>query len=227
MSKSRDLVAYIRVSTSRQGRSGLGLEAQRDAIARFARDEGYTVLEEFMEVETGKGSDALSRRPRLAETLAVARRRKCSVVVSKLDRLGRDVHFISGLMAHKVPFIVTELGADVDPFMLHLWAAIDEKELKVISKRTRDALAAAKARGVVLGGPNLDEARAASAAVIRANADRQASNVLPVIKAIQKAGARTLREVAEALNARGVMTARGGRWHATSVKNVLDRTSAA
>jgi DNA invertase Pin-like site-specific DNA recombinase len=203
------------------------LEAQRGAIERFAREECCTVVAELKEVETGKGSDALSRRPKLAEALAAARKHRCSVVVSKLDRLGRDVHFISGLMAHKVPFIVTELGADVDPFMLHLWAAIDEKELKVISKRTKDALAAAKARGVVLGGPKLDEARQASSAAIRASADKHASNVLPVIQAIQKAGARTLREVAEALNARGVMTARGGRWHATSVKNILDRTAKA
>lgn len=219
-------VAYIRVSTSRQGRSGLGLDAQREAIARFARDEGYAVISEFMEVETGKGADALARRPKLAEALSAARKHKCAVVVSKLDRLGRDVHFISGLMSHKVPFVVSELGLDVDPFMLHLWAAIDEKELKVISKRTRDALAAAKARGVALGGPRLNEARAAAIQSIRANANRHADNVLPIIRSIQRAGGKSLTAVAEALNARGISTARGGAWHATTVRNMLARASA-
>lgn len=222
MSK-RALISYVRVSTARQGRSGLGMEAQREAISRFAASEGYEVLEEFMEVETGKGSDALSRRPKLAEALAVARRKKCAVVVSKLDRLGRDVHFISGLMAHGIQFIVTELGTNVDPFMLHLWAAIDEKELKVIQKRTKDALAAAKARGVVLGGPRLDEARIIGHQVIKENADQHAAKVLSVIQTVQRAGAKTLREIAAALNDKGVQTRRGGQWHASSVRNVLER----
>ena len=225
MSILEPLVSYTRVSTSRQGRSGLGLEAQREAIARFAAAEGCEVVSEFIEVETGKGSDALSRRPKLAQALAAARKLKCKVVVSKLDRLGRDVHFISGLMSQKVPFVVTELGADVDPFMLHLWAAIDEKEVKVISKRTKDALAAAKAGGKVLGNPDIDEARALAVSSIKANADRHAQNIRPIIEAIQKAGATTLREIADALNVRGVQTARGGQWHATSVKNLLDRTA--
>ena len=226
MRPSEPFISYLRVSTSRQGRSGLGLEAQREAIARFAASEGFEVAQEFVEVETGKGSDALSRRPKLAQALATARKLKCKVVVSKLDRLGRDVHFISGLMAQKVPFVVTELGTDVDPFMLHLWAAIDEKEVKVISKRTKDALAAAKASGKALGNPNIAEAREVAVSSIKANADRHAANVLPIVKAIQKAGATTLREIAEALNVRGVQTARGGQWHATSVKNLLDRSAA-
>src|SRR3954470_21337774 len=116
-------VAYIRVSTTRQGRSGLGIEAQRDAIVRFCRTEGYEVEAEHIEVETGKGADALDRRPQLAGALARARRLKCPVVVAKLDRLSRDVHFISGLMVQRVPFIVAELGAGVDPFLLHIYAA--------------------------------------------------------------------------------------------------------
>src|SRR4051812_23009334 len=102
---AQSLVAYVRVSTSRQGRSGLGMEAQRENIARFAKAEGYEVVAEFLEVETGKGADALDRRPQLKSALNAARRQKCSVVVAKLDRLSRDVHFISGLMAEKVPFI--------------------------------------------------------------------------------------------------------------------------
>src|SRR5277367_5748231 len=155
---SKLLVAYFRVSTREQGRSGLGIDAQRAAVARFGAAEGYEVVGEFVEIETGKGADAIERRPQLAAALAEGRRRgKCAVAVSKLDRLSRDVHFISGLMAHRVPFVVAELGADVEPFMLHLHA---ERERKVISERTIAALAAAKARGQALGNPKLAEARA-------------------------------------------------------------------
>jgi DNA invertase Pin-like site-specific DNA recombinase len=220
---SRPIIAYYRVSTARQGRSGLGLEAQRDALHRFAATEGFDVAREFVEVETGKGSDALDRRPQLAHALAHARKRKCSVVVAKLDRLSRDVHFISGLMAERVQFIVAELGADVDPFILHLFAALAEKERAMIATRTRDALRRAKARGVKLGGPKLAHARKEAVKAIEANADRHAANVLPIIREIQRAGARSLRAIAEALNARGVPTARGGRWQAMTVSNVLAR----
>ena len=111
-------ISYYRVSTQRQGNSGLGLEAQRTAVVRFAEAEGLQIIAEFTEVESGKGADAIDRRPQLAEALLMARQRKCAVVVSKLDRLSRDVAFISGLMAQRVPFIVAELGADADPFML-------------------------------------------------------------------------------------------------------------
>src|SRR3982751_3242033 len=120
-------LAYIRVSTARQGRSGLGLEAQQAAIQRFCAAEGFAIVAERIEVETGKGADALDRRPELAAALAEAKRRKCPVLVAKLDRLSRDVAFIAGLMAQRVPFIVAELGADADPFMLHLYAALAEK----------------------------------------------------------------------------------------------------
>jgi len=126
-------------------------------------------------------------------------------------------------MAHKVPFIVTELGADVDPFILHLYAALSEKERNLIAARTKAALAVRKAQGKLLGGPKLPQARELGKAVIKANADRHAANVLPIIQAAQKAGETTLREIADALNARGVHTARGGKWFATSVKNILDR----
>ena len=112
-------VAYIRVSTSQRGKSGLGIEAQRDAIARFCEAEAYEVEAEHVEVETGKGADALERRPQLTSALARAKRLKAPVIVAKLCRLSRDVHFISGLMAQRVPFIVTELGGGADPFLLH------------------------------------------------------------------------------------------------------------
>jgi DNA invertase Pin-like site-specific DNA recombinase len=178
---------------------------------------------EFVEIETGKGSDALDRRPQLRAALAAARKHKCHVAVAKLDRLSRDVHFISGLMAHRIPFLVAELGADVDPFVLHLFAALAEKERSLISTRTTQALAAAKARGVTLGNPRLHVARESAVAAIKASANQHAANVLPIIREAQKAGARTLRQIAEVLNARGIATARGGQWHAMSVKNMLAR----
>ncbi len=126
-----------------------------------------------------------------------------------------------------MPFWVAELGPDVDPFVLHLFAALAEKERALISTRTRQALEAAKARGVALGSPKLHDARKSAVASIKASADKHAANILPVIKEAQRAGATTLRQIAEALNARGVATARGGQWHAMSVKNMLDRADAA
>ncbi len=222
----REVIAYIRVSTSQQGRSGLGIEAQRQVLRQFAKAEGLELIREFVEVETGKGSDALDRRPQLKAALAAAKKLRCNVAVAKLDRLSRDVHFISGLMSHRVPFVVAELGADVDPFVLHLFAALAEKERSLISTRTRQALAAAKARGVTLGSPKLSKARKSAVAAIKANADQHAANVLPIIREAQKAGATSLRAIAAALNARGVATARGGTWAAMSVKNLLDRQAA-
>src|SRR6201989_1185613 len=192
----RPLITYIRVSTSQQGRSGLGIEAQRQVLTQFAQSEGFTIAREFVEVETGKGSDALDRRPQLKVALAAARKLRCHVAVAKLDRLSRDVHFISGLMAHKVPFLVAELGPDVDPFVLHLFAALAEKERALISTRTRQALAAAKARGVTLGNPKLAVARKSAVEAVKAEADRCAANVLPLIREVQKQGAAPLRETA-------------------------------
>ena len=221
----KPLVSYIRVSTSQQGRSGLGIEAQREALARFADAEGFEIVAEFVEVETGKGSDALDRRPQLSAALARARSVHCPVAVAKLDRLSRDVHFISGLMAHRVAFVVAELGADVDPFVLHLYAALADKERALIAGRTRAALAAAKARGVKLGNPNIEHARERAIAVIKGEAERAAGNVLPIINEVRRAGATSLRQIAEALNSRGISTPRGGVWHATSVRNVLARAN--
>jgi DNA invertase Pin-like site-specific DNA recombinase len=220
----KPIVAYMRVSTSQQGRSGLGIEAQREALARFASGEGFEVVAEFVEVETGKGSDALDRRPQLAAALAKARALRCPVAVAKLDRLSRDVHFVSGLMAHRVPFLVSELGPDVDPFVLHLYAALAEKkERTLIAGRTKSALAAARAKGVKLGNPKIEAAREHAVVAIKAEADRAAGNVLPLIAEIRRSGATTLRAIAGALNARGVPTPRGGRWHAMSVRNLLAR----
>jgi DNA invertase Pin-like site-specific DNA recombinase len=217
-------VAYLRVSTQRQQRSGLGIEAQRAAISRFAEAEGLTILSEFVEAETGKGADALDRRPQLAAALAAAKFAKCSVVVSKLDRLSRDVAFVWGLMAQRVPFIVAELGRDADPFMLHLYAALAEKERRLIAERTRSALAAKKAAGIKLGNPrNITQAGKLGRTNQQATADAFVAEVIPVVRAIQAAGATTLEAITRALNQRGVRTARGTRWYASSVMNLLER----
>src|SRR5260370_6499832 len=146
-------VAYYRVSTRQQHRSGLGIEAQRATVTRFAETENLRIIAEYVEAETGKGADALDRRPQLAAALAAARNAKGCVLVSKLDRLSRDVAFVAGLMAQRVPFIVAELGRDADPFMLHLYAALAEKERRLISERTQAALAIRKASGGQPGHP--------------------------------------------------------------------------
>ena len=205
---AQQAVAYYRVSTRRQGRSGLGIEAQRAAVQRFAEAEGITILAEHVEMETGKGTDALNRRPVLKAALDAARQAKCLVLVAKLDRLSRDVAFISGLMAQRVPFLVAELGADADPFMLHLYAALAER----------------KAQGTPLGNPvNAPEAAALGRKVQISEADRFAANVLPVIETIRTTGVTSLRGLANALNARGIATARGGKWHVSTVRNILER----
>jgi DNA invertase Pin-like site-specific DNA recombinase len=219
-------VAYYRVSTARQGRSGLGIEAQRAAVQRFSEAEGFELNAEFVEVETGKGADALDRRPQLAAALAAGRAGKCPVIVAKLDRLSRDVAFVAGLMAQRVPFIVAELGADADPFMLHLYAALAEKERRLIGERTRSALAARKAQGARLGNrTNPGDAAALGRQVQTAEAELFATNALPIIDSIRATGVTDLRGIARALNDRGVRTARGGRWHVSNVKNVIDRAA--
>jgi DNA invertase Pin-like site-specific DNA recombinase len=207
-------VAYTRVSTAQQGKSGLGLEAQQAALARFAEAEGYHLIETFEEVETGKGADALDRRPQLAAALKAARAHKAPIIVAKLDRLSRDVHFISGLMTHQTPFIVAELGADADPFMLHLYAALAEKERRLISQRTKDALAVRKAQGVKLGGLNVGVIKARDEAKARAEALR------PILAEL---AGQSARAIAAELNRRGIPTPSGGPWYSTTVLRVQRR----
>jgi DNA invertase Pin-like site-specific DNA recombinase len=228
MGQMTQAMAYYRVSTAQQGRSGLGLEAQRAAVARFAEAEGIALLAEHVEVETGKGSDALDRRPILREALAAARKAGVPVIVAKLDRLSRDVSFIAGLMTQKVPFVVAELGADCDPFMLHLYASLAEKERRLISERTRAALAVKKAQGVKLGNrTNLAMAAALGGAAAQRRADEFARNVLPVIHEMQARGVRTYAAIAAELNQRAVRTSRGRAWYASAVRNVLLREDGA
>jgi DNA invertase Pin-like site-specific DNA recombinase len=194
-------IMYGRGSTGRQGKSGLGLDVQRQAVAAFAAQNGFTIEGEYIEVETGKGHDALARRPKLAAALAHAKRLKAPVVVSKLCRLGRDVHFISGLMSNRVPFIVTELGPNVDSFMLHIYAAVAQQERSLIASRTREALEAAKRRGVKLGTTGRLRAKENKAA-----ADAHAKALLPTIRELRAAGITSVRAITAAVNERKVPT---------------------
>jgi DNA invertase Pin-like site-specific DNA recombinase len=220
-------VAYVRVSSKEQGRSGLGLDAQKAAIRAFAKREHIEVVQWFSEVETGKGADALDRRPQLAAALGAGRALRAPVLVSKLDRLSRDVHFISGLMAERVEFIVAELGKQADPFVLHLFAALAEKERQLISERTKAGLTAAKARGVKLGNPQLRAGKPAYVAAARRarteRADARAFDLRGYLESARLAGKRTLAELAGQLNAMGVPTPRGAKWTPMAVLRVERR----
>jgi len=210
-----DIIAYYRVSTAKQGRSGLGLEAQRAAVAAFARAEGFTVAAEYTEIETGKGADALNKRPQLRAALKQAKRSKASVCVARLDRLSRDVAFISGLMSQRVPFIVAALGRDVDPFVLHIYAALAEQERKMISQRTRAGLQQAKARGVQLGRTGaVLAAKNAAAAAERDEALR------PVLVSML---GQSSRAIAEQLTEQGIEPPRGGAWSNKTVLRMMAR----
>jgi DNA invertase Pin-like site-specific DNA recombinase len=216
---AKPVIAYVRVSSKAQGRSGLGLDAQRTALDDFARREKFDIVESFTEVETAKG-DTLARRPQLAAALKAAKRIKdddygrAPIIVAKLDRLSRDVHFISGLMAERVPFLVADLGTDTDPFMLHIYAAFAEKERRLISERTKAGLREARKRGKVIGGANAQSARNAVEAAERAEALRAD---------FAKLADLSHRQAAAALNKRRIKTPLGGKWHSVTVARVRAR----
>ena len=213
---NRNYVAYFRVSTAKQGRSGLGLEAQQQAITQFLN--GAVPVAEFVEVESGKNSD----RPQLDAALAAARKAKAILVIAKLDRLARNVAFIANLMESRVPFVCCD-RPNAKPFELHIYAAMAEEEARAISQRTKEALAMARARGVRLGAPDPLKGSAKGVKIIKDKASRYAANVLPIIEKIRTSGVTTLAGIAEELNTRNVKTARGGRWQATTVHRVLAR----
>ena len=218
-------IAYYRVSTSSQGKSGLGIDAQKSVVQSFCQREGIHLIAEFTEVETGKGSDAIDKRPVLCSALTQAKKGNAVVIVAKLDRLSRDVHFISGLMSKGVPFISAELGKDADSFMLHLYAALAEKERALISERTTAALAQAKMRGVVLGNrTNLSEAQAKGKATLVNDANAFAAKIMSIIKPMVDGGS-SLRAIATHLNTMGVQTSRGGEWQAKTVSNIINRVN--
>ncbi len=218
------IIAYYRVSTRKQDRSGLGREAQQAAVQGYAKARNAEVLAEYIEVETGKRAD----RPRLAEALAHARKARAVLVIAKLDRLARNVHFVSGLMESGVPFDCADRPG-ADPFRLHIEAAIAEEEARKISQRTKEALQAAKRRGVLLGASrpacrNLTAtARQRGTGATRAKAAIYYADVIDTIKDRRTAGA-TLDTIAAELNAAGHVTQRGLPYTATAVYRLLART---
>jgi len=219
-------VSYLRVSTDKQGRSGLGLEAQRQAVTDFIASRNGRVIGEFVEVESGKRDN----RPKLREALHRAKVTGATLVIAKLDRLSRNVAFIATLQEGGVRFLCADMP-DANELTIHLFAAIAQHERKIISERTRSAMRAAKAKGRVFGNPNGARAlrglgNKAAVTVIKASADRHARDILPVIDDIRTTGVHTLQGIADELNARGIVTARDGRWYAATVRSVLNRCSA-
>jgi DNA invertase Pin-like site-specific DNA recombinase len=215
-----NFVTYYRVSTDRQGRSGLGLEGQREAVARHVRESDH-VLASFTEVESGR----VNARPELARALAECRRTGATLLIAKLDRLARRVSFLSALMDDTgVSFVACD-NPNATRLTLHILAAVAEHEAEMVSARTKAALAAAKARGVALGGfkghvPTPDD-RAKGKARQHEEAQRRAASVLPSILGLRAEGITSATALAKALNARGIPTARGGRWQAVQVSRVL------
>ena len=213
-----NFISYLRVSTDAQGASGLGLEAQRAAVGAFLNGGDWKLIAEVVEIESGKNS----ARPELAKALALCKRHKATLVVAKLDRLSRSVAFLAQLLDAGVEFVACD-NPHANKLMVHMLAAFAEHERDQISARTKAALQAAKARGIKLGGPKLAEAQSKGQAAQRAGADQRAANVMPVVRGIQEAGVTSLNAIAQTLNARGIPTARGGRWTHQGVKNLLDR----
>ena len=219
-------VAYYRVSTERQGRSGLGLAAQRKAVEDYLNGGRWKLLAEFTEVESGKGAD---NRPQLLKALHHAKVTGATLVIAKLDRLSRNAAFLLALKDAGVKFVAADLP-EANHLVVGIMALIAQHEREAISKRTKEALQAAKARGVKLGNPRGAAAfrRAAKGNVASvkahvANTDAYAENMRPIIEGLMREGIVSLKGLAKALDERGMVTPHGGRWWPTSVKNLLDR----
>ena len=207
-------IAYYRVSTDKQGQSGLGLEAQRDAVLKYLNGGDWELIAEHTEVESGRKS----RRPELEAALAACKKHKATLVVAKLDRLYRNAYFVAKLMHEGIPFVCVD-NPHANKMTIHILAAVAENERELISERTKAALARVQARGGVLGSPAPERGAKAAGIVSAAGADRMADNVAPLIADLRRRGLTTYREIAHALNARGVPTARGGEWFASTVRN--------
>ncbi len=218
-------ISYLRVSTARQGASGLGLEAQREAVSRYLNGGSWTLVQEVMEVESGKRND----RPAIAEALRLCRLHKATLVIAKLDRLARNVHFISSLMESGVDFVACDFP-EANRLTVHILAAVAEHEAAMISTRTKAALMAAKARGTTLGGQRGCVERMTSmaakgtrqSAIVRQDAAaKRRADLLPVIEELRSGGASSLRSLANGLNQKGLSTARGTKWSAPQVMRIL------
>jgi DNA invertase Pin-like site-specific DNA recombinase len=212
--KSTVFTAYYRVSTDKQGKSGLGLEAQRAAVAHYLGSVGGTLLAEFTEVETGKRND----RPELQKALAACRKHKARLVIAKLDRLSRNVAFIAAMMDAGVEFVACD-NPHATRLTLHILAAVAEHEREMIASRTKAALQAAKVRGVRLGR-NAERLAPANHAAAMDRADQ----IKSLLAELAGSGLST-REIAQELTARGIATPLGGRWHPQTVKRVMERVS--
>ena len=218
MATENQFVTYYRVSTARQGISGLGLDAQRQTVSQYLTGSTKTVLAEFVEVETGKGANALDRRPQLRSALELCRKSGATLLIAKLDRLARNVHFVSGLMESKVKFVACDLP-EANQLTIHIMAAFAEHEARRISERTRDALAAAKARGVVLGatGPtnlkrHTQECQDAASAF--------SARLMPVLNGFVSQGL-SRRAMVVQLNDLGIKAPRGGAWSLGQVQRMV------
>ena len=223
---SSKAVAYYRVSTAKQGASGLGLEAQRAAVEAFCSSRGWDLTAPpYVEVESGKRDD----RPQLDAALERARLTGATLVVAKLDRLSRDLHFLTKLQKEGARFIAVDMP-EANELTVHIMAAVAQAERKAISRRTKEALTAAKARGVRLGNPNgaaplrrAGKGTTAALEAVAANAAERAEGLRQTIGQMRAEGVHSLGAIAAALNGQGIVTARGGKWHASSVKNLLGR----
>jgi DNA invertase Pin-like site-specific DNA recombinase len=221
---SGKFISYLRVSTARQGKSGLGLEAQREAVRTYLDGGRWKLVEEVIEVESGKRSD---NRPQLAKALSLCRVHKATLVVTKLDRLARNVAFIANLMEAGVKFVAADMP-EANETMLHFMSVMAQHEAKAISERTKAALAAAKRKGVLLGCRTRRIAAYASVGSAmgilarQRKAQKRADDLRPVIEAIKAEGHTSLRQIAEALNAKGIAAPQGGVWHAGSVRRILN-----
>jgi DNA invertase Pin-like site-specific DNA recombinase len=215
---TRRFIAYYRVSTDQQGQSGLGLQAQRKAVANYLKGGAWELIGEFTEIESGKKSD----RPELMRAIEACRKHKARLVIAKLDRLSRNLAFIATLMESGVEFVAADMPF-ANKLTIHILAAVAEHEREAISERTKTALAAAKARGQRLGNPNPAYALKRMKAARRAQVELYTANILPIIREIQAAGHASFNAIAGQLNARKVASARGGRWTHVQVGQILNR----
>jgi DNA invertase Pin-like site-specific DNA recombinase len=215
---TRRAIAYYRVSTTEQGRSGLGLDAQKQPVSAYIEHIGANLVGEYEDIESGKRDD----RPALHQAIAHAKRAKALLVIAKLDRLSRKVSFVSNLMEAGVQFVAVD-NPSANELTIHILAAVAQAERKAIADRTRAALAAARARGTHLGNPSIADARHSAIEALKRGSATFCSNTLPIIQDLRASGCTTLQRIADALNARGVRTARCGVWTATAVRRVLQQ----
>jgi DNA invertase Pin-like site-specific DNA recombinase len=225
MGRNMKIVCYLRVSTAKQGQSGLGLDAQREAVRAYASSISGEIIETFTETESGK----LNTRPQLERALHLSKVTGATLVIAKLDRLSRNAAFLLTLRDAGVRFIAADMP-QANELSIGIMALVAQQEREAISKRTKEALQAAKKRGTILGNPNgaaallrASKGNTAGLNAIKVKADSHAANLKPVLDSLKAEGIDSLGGIASALNERGMLTPRGGQWHKSSVSNLLSR----